>query len=114
MKLSTGKSGGKKLVAGVAWYRPEQWARLVEICADADELDDSYEDWFRNATARFAQLTAAGWTLKRVDVDVEELLRWCVVRGRLVDGQARSAYAAYLLERQYKDQAREQNRPGPA
>jgi hypothetical protein len=112
MKSSTGKARGKKLVAGVAWYRPEQWSRLVEICSDAEALDDSYEDWLRNATARFEQLTAAGWTLKRVDVEVEQLLAWCVVRGRPVDGQARSAYAAYLLEQQYKNRTKEQNPPG--
>lgn len=114
MKSSTGKSRGKKLVVGVAWYRPEQWARLVEICSDAGGLDDSYEHWLRNATARFEDLTAAGWTLKRVEVDVEGLLAWCVVQGRHVDAQARSAYAAYLLEQQYKTRAKAQNSPGRA
>jgi len=112
MKSSTGKSHGKKLVAGVAWYRPEQWSRLVEVCSDADALDDSYEDWLRKATARYEELTAAGWTLKRVEVDVEQLRAWCVVRGRPVDGKARSAYAAFLLEQQYKNRTREQRSPG--
>ena len=114
MKSSTGKSRGKKLVAGVAWYRPEQWTRLVEICSDADALDDSYEDWLAKASARFEQLTAAGWTLKRVEVDVEQLLTWCVMRGRPVDGQARSAYAAYLLEQQYKNRTGRRSSPDRA
>ena len=113
MKSSTGKPRAKKLVAGVAWYRPEQWARLVEICSDAAVLDGSYEAWLHNATARFDEYTAAGWRLKRVDVDVEQLLAWCLVRGRPVDGQARSAYAAYLLEQEYKNRARANAPDGP-
>ena len=102
MRETKGKPRAKKLVTGVAWYRPEQWSRLVEICSDADALDMTYEDWLRNATARFEELTAAGFTLKRVDVDVERLLAWCLVQGRPVDGAARSAYAAKLLEDEYK------------
>jgi hypothetical protein len=98
MKSSTGKPDRKKTIFGVAWYRREQWSRLVELCSDADALDASYEDWLRNATARFTELTAAGLTLKRVDVDVERLLAWCLVQGRPVDNQARSEYAAKLLE----------------
>jgi hypothetical protein len=106
MKQSSGKPAGKKTVFGVAWYRPEQWRRLVEICSDADTLDDSYEHWLRNATARFDELTAAGFRLKRVDVDVERLLAWCVVQGRPVDNRARAEYAAKLLEDEYKNRAK--------
>ena len=94
------------MIIGVAWYRPEQWSRLVEICADADALDESYEGWLRNATARFAELTAAGFSLQRVDVDVERLLAWCVVQGRPVDNTARSEYAAKLLVDERKNRAK--------
>ena len=103
---TTGGRRGKKLITGVAWYRPEQWSRLVEISADANGLDDCYEDWLRNATARFEELAAAGFTLKRVDVDVERLLAWCVLHGQPVDARSRSAYAAKLLEDEYKARSR--------
>lgn len=103
---TTGERRRKQLITGVAWYRPEQWSRLVEISVDANGLDDRYEDWLRNATARFDELTAAGFTLKRVDVDVERLLAWCLVHGRPVDATTRSAYAAKLLEEEYKARRR--------
>jgi len=96
------KRPGKKLVVAVAWYRPEQWSRLVEICLDAPALDGSYEGWVRNATQSFDRYTAAGMTLERVDVDVEQLLAWCEAHGRAVDGEARSAYAAHLLKQRLK------------
>lgn len=103
MSTRTDKPGPKRTVVGVAWYRREQWARLVEVCADAHALDDSYDAWLRNATARFAELTAAGLTLERVDVDVERLLAWCLVQGRPVDNMARSEYAAKRLEAEHKN-----------
>jgi hypothetical protein len=30
---------------GVAWYRPEECSRLLEIAADRDGLEDTYEEW---------------------------------------------------------------------
>jgi hypothetical protein len=94
----------KRTIFGVAWFRREQWARLVEICADREALDASYDDWLQSATARFAELTAAGYSLKRVDVDVERLLAWCAVRGRPVDAAACSEYAAAMLAEERKRQ----------
>lgn len=100
------KPRAKPLVTGVAWYRPEQWSRLLEVAADAGGLDQSYEDWHRRATARFEELTRAGFRLERVDVDVERLLAWCAVQGRPVDNAARAEYAAKQLEAAYKTRKR--------
>ena len=36
-------------VAGLAWYRRDQWTRLRELAPDADKLDESYEDWLAGA-----------------------------------------------------------------
>jgi hypothetical protein len=98
-------SGGekpKRLVVGVAWYRPEQWVRLREICVDRASVEWTHAEWLVNATNRFAELTAQGYRLERVDVDVEQLLAWCLAQGKVVDGPARSAYAAHLLGEKYR------------
>ena len=34
---------------GLAWYGREDWERLREIADDRDKLDDTYEDWERQA-----------------------------------------------------------------
>jgi hypothetical protein len=34
---------------GLAWYSREDWERLREIADDRDKLDDTYEDWERQA-----------------------------------------------------------------
>jgi hypothetical protein len=83
-------------VAGVAWYRREQWQRLREISADGDDLEESYEAWLAEAERvfRYGDLSRK---FQKVDVDVEQLLAWCNENGRPVDSKARAHYAAEVL-----------------
>jgi hypothetical protein len=91
---------------GVAWWRPEQWARLRDIAADPDALEETYEEWLAMATKELARLAEHGIVLSKVDVDVEELLAWCNEQGRAVDGAARAAFAgAKLHERESRGPA---------
>ena len=32
-------------VMGVAWYRRDQWDRLLDISSDHAELENTYEEW---------------------------------------------------------------------
>jgi hypothetical protein len=79
-------------VVGVAWYRPEQWQRLRQISADVEQLEESYYEWLSIASGSFRQLQELGFNMRKVDVDVEDLLEWCKQRGRPLDGEARSTY----------------------
>ena len=91
-----------KIVTGCAWYRADQWERLLEISVDRDRLGDSYEAWVENAEETLRSLQAqqtAGVTIEKVEVDVEEMLAWCRERGVEVDAEARAEYAADLLRR---------------
>jgi hypothetical protein len=83
-----------RIAAGVAWYRREQWPRLLEVAEDADELEDTYEEWLGIANERFDEFNVPGVLLKKVDVDIEELITWCGERGRPVDARARSEFVA--------------------
>jgi hypothetical protein len=80
----------------VAWYNPAQWARLKQVAVDADNLDDSYEAWKRNAEGVERELRRKGIEIQRVHIDVEALLAWCQARHQPVSGEARSEYAAQL------------------
>jgi hypothetical protein len=35
----------ERLAWGLSWYKPEQWARLRKISADADELEETFLEW---------------------------------------------------------------------
>lgn len=79
---------------GVAWYREDQWPLLRRVAADAQRLERTYEEWLVSATRMLETLKRKGYSVERVDVDVNALVDWCHAQGRPVDGAARSEYAA--------------------
>ena len=83
---------------GVCWYQPEQWDRLKEISEDREELEDTYNEWRRNASKAIAELGAQGQKIKKVKIDLEALLYWCNGQDRPVNGKSRSEYVAYLMK----------------
>jgi len=84
-------------VTGVAWYRREDWSRLREIASDRANLDDSYEAWLAGAQKTLLELAVAGVAARRVNVDVEALVRRCRAERRPVDSAARAAFVADQL-----------------
>ena len=86
-------------VTGVAWYRREDWSRLREIASDRTKLDETYEAWLAGARKTLLELAVAGVAARRVNVDVENLVRWCRAEGRSVDSAARAAFVADQLRR---------------
>jgi hypothetical protein len=89
-------------VIGIAWYRPEQWERLRRISSDADELEETYEEWLRVVSQKSAELVIPGVSLRKVDVDVNELLIWCGMRNLPVDGTSRARFVAEKLQTMFE------------
>jgi len=86
------------LKTGVAWYKPEQWARLLEISEDRDELEKTYKEWVTQAEEQRKILISEGIALKKVVIDVEALLAWCKERRRKVNGSSRTEYVIWLMQ----------------
>ena len=82
---------------GLAWYRPDQWPRLRAISEDRDQLELNHEEWLRMASERFDDLRRQGQQVQKVEVDVEDLLKWCRTRGLPVNSSTRAQYAAARL-----------------
>ncbi len=87
---------------GYAWYRRKQWALLRSAAADSDELEDHYDDWLKFAEPAFQKRKAQGLNIHKVDIDVEELIRWCQERAVPLNGAARAEFAARKLKEQDK------------
>jgi hypothetical protein len=87
------KSDEGELLVGVAWYSPAQWQRLRDISDDPDDMPDSYVEWLRLAEENLNYLRRSGIKVKKVDIDCEELVRWCNEQGLKITGEARSRYA---------------------
>jgi len=84
-------------VMGVAWYRPDQWDRLLEISSDRAELENTYDEWKAVAEENLVNLAQHGYKLRKVHIDVEELLVWCNSQNRSVDGDARTGFTVMKL-----------------
>ena len=57
MKIKkSAKHTEQKQAIGDAWYRREQWNRLLEVSIDRDELEDNYDDWLRTAEETLKKL----------------------------------------------------------
>jgi len=48
------------VVAGYAWYRPEQWELLRAVSADRDKLEETHEEWAANAEKALQGMREAG------------------------------------------------------
>lgn len=88
-------------VSGVAWYRREQWALLKSVAADAGDLEDSYDEWLEFAERYLKDVWDTGIDIFKVEVDVDELVRWCQEQNRPVDGAARSEFVTAKLKEQH-------------
>jgi len=82
---------------GLAWYRADQWARLRAISEDRDQLELNHEEWLRTASERFEDLRRQGQQVQKVEVDVEDLLKWCRTQGLPLNSSTRAQYAAQRL-----------------
>jgi len=97
---------------GIAWYKREEWSHLLEISADRDELEDTYEEWLHNAEIRLHEMAEAGINPTKVYINLDELQKWCIVQGRSLDGSARAIFTAEKLRQLHKGQKK--GRAGPA
>jgi hypothetical protein len=86
-----------EMVVAIVWYRPDQWQRVRDIAADADELEASYAEWLHQAEEKFKEIKSTGLRVEKVDVDSEQLILWCNERALENNGQSRSQYAAERL-----------------
>ncbi len=76
----------------VAWYRENQWDKLLEFAIDSGKLEKTYEEWVSQAKQHIEELKNKGFNPARIDVEVNALKSWCEKEGRAVDGPARVEY----------------------
>jgi hypothetical protein len=84
-------------LVGIAWFDPVQWAKLKRVAADADQLDETHEEWQRNAERTERELATRGLALRRIPIDVDALVEWCRRQNKPVDGAARAEYTSLIV-----------------
>lgn len=83
------------VIIGVTWYTPEQFTRMKSVAEDADGLDDTYNDWLKNASAHVRRLRKDGYQVVKVPMDVDEWVVWCQQHGKTLTGPSRSQYTSH-------------------
>ena len=92
-----------QIVTGVAWYRPEQWQRLREISEDVDNLEETYDAWLQTAERMLRNGIPAGVVVEKIDIDVEEVLAWCNVRGLPMNASSRTQFVAERVRQRHEN-----------
>jgi hypothetical protein len=83
-----------RLAIGVAWYRPEDWERLRQLCPDREQMHHRYEDWQTEAKRAERAMKHDGYTVLRVVIDPDELAGWCAIRGLTPTPDVRAQYVS--------------------
>lgn len=89
---------------GFAWFRREDYPRIRQIMADADEMPPTWEKWFYGAEKRFKHLAQHGIAIEKVVLDPDVFSRWCEARGLNIDAEARSTFAGEVVARKHPSQ----------
>jgi hypothetical protein len=101
---SGGRSGeAKEVIAGIAWYYPEQWGRLLDVSVDRNSLETTHEAWLRLAEKAMFDIKRSGISPRKVYIDVEKLVAWCKAQNRPVDGAARAEFVQTLLTQKVEE-----------
>ena len=88
---------------GLAWFKEEDWPRLLEISEDREALEDTHSEWLKGAEKAIKNFKKQGIKVQKVPVTPNELLIWCNEKKIPVNGEARSKFAAHKLQEKDKN-----------
>jgi len=91
-----------QIITGVAWYRPEQWDRLREVSEDVENLEETYDAWLHTAERMIREGIPADVVVEKIDVDVEEVLAWCNVRGLQMNAASRARFVSERVRQKHQ------------
>ncbi|ACN13843.1 hypothetical protein HRM2_07290 [Desulforapulum autotrophicum HRM2] len=86
------------MISGLAWYRKSQWDKLLEVSEDSDKLEETFEEWLQGAEEFVKNFDTPGVVIKKIDIDVKELIIWCASKNISVNSASRSLYTAQKVK----------------
>jgi len=82
----------------LAWYRQDQWQLLLDYSTDSDRLERTYQEWLEHAEKKMNELGKKGINVVKIDINIEEMKKWCKRHDKPIDGYTRSEYAVFLAQ----------------
>ena len=87
-------------VVGIAWYREDDYERIMTLMADGASFPKTHASWRHKALRMERELKRQGLKPVRVDVYPEAFQRWCARRGTAPDSEARNRFVEMEVARQ--------------
>ncbi|MDH5183047.1 MAG: hypothetical protein OEX12_04080 [Gammaproteobacteria bacterium] len=78
------------------WFDKDQWQLLEKI--DPEGVDDSYEEWRKNANSAISEFEKRGQKIIKVSIKISALQNWCQENGLQPNSKSRSQFAAMLAQ----------------
>ena len=86
-------------IYSIPYYKKEQYKLLRQISSDKETFPEAFEEMFADTELKYNQLKKKGLTVVRINVDVNELLKWCVSQGLVIDPESRLKYTLVKLKK---------------
>lgn len=83
----------QKRIAGMVWYRLEDYEAAVAIMEDRDKLPGTYSAWRIKAEQSEKQMQRLGWSTTRAYINAADFVAWCRARGLNLNAEARNQFA---------------------
>ncbi len=93
-------TAGTPAVVGVCWYRQDQYERFLESAKDREALEGTWAEWQITAERIIRQYRSMGLDVRKVEIDLDDLLAYCMVEGKPNTAETRAAYVVELMQRQ--------------
>ena len=79
-------------IIGFGWYREDQWNLYYLSAEDKNTIHNSYKEWENEASRAFSDFQEQGVNIRKIDIDMIDLLRWCKEKGLKNTGGTRAKY----------------------
>jgi len=76
----------------IAYYKKEDWSRLLLIIDDKESMHDSWNEWHLAYTKLKNELITKGFQVVDVEINLDELVSYCKAKGTKNTGKTRSQF----------------------
>ncbi len=84
-------------VVGIAWYKDEHtYRKTLETFIDSKNMPSTYSEWQSIVGRQIEEVKRTGNAAIRVDIDPDEVARWCASHGFRIDTQGRIAFVKHV------------------
>lgn len=96
----------EKPITGILWWKPKQWEKAKEISSDNHIFDDTYQEWKEGAEKAFKNFRDLGITVYKIEIDLDELVKWCKDQNVPLNASARSRFVSMKVKKHHESKSK--------